>query len=286
MKTNRICSLILLAFFSTFLFAQSKKTTINTEIPTKGYVLHPWYGKRIAYIGDSLTDPKNYSDKIKKYWSFLEEWLNITPYVYGISGRQWNDVPRQTELLKKEQGNDIDAILVLMGTNDFNAGIPVGEWYIERKAEVMAARGEPEKLVTRMKRDFVMSNETYKGRINIGINRLKQLFPDKQIVLLTPLHRSFAKFSEENVQPDESYQNLCGEYIDAYIQAIKEAGNLWGIPVIDLNALTGINPMVEEQLIYFNDSSFDRLHPSTIGQKRMARTLMYQLLTLPVNFSN
>ena len=69
----------------------------------------------------------------------------------------------------------------------------------------------------------------------------------------------------------------CGEYVDAYVQAVKEAGNVWGVPVIDFNAVTGLNPMVEEQLIYFYDAGYDRLHPSTKGQIRMARTLMYQL---------
>ena len=72
---------------------------------------------------------------------------------------------------------------------------------------------------------------------------------------MTPLHRSLAEFGEKNVQPDESYQNKCGEYVDAYVQGIKEAGNLWGIPVIDFNSVTGMNPMIEEQLIYFYDSA-------------------------------
>ena len=113
---------------------------------------------------------------------------------------------------------------------------------------------------------------------------MKQLFPDKQIILLTPLHRAFANFGETNVQPDENYQNSCGEYVDAYVQAIKEAGNLWGVPVIDFNSVTGMNPMIEEQLIYFYDSGYDRLHPNTNGQERMAHTLMYQLLSLPASF--
>lgn len=96
------------------------------------------------------------------------------------------------------------------------------------------------------------------------------------------MHRAFANFGETNVQPDENYQNSCGEYVDAYVQAVKEAGNLWGLPVIDFNSVTGMNPIIEEQLIYFYDSGFDRLHPNTKGQERMARTLMYQLLALPI----
>lgn len=243
---------------------------------------HPWQGKKVGYIGDSITDPECYGNTIKKYWDFLNEWLDITPFVYGVSGREWDDVPRQAEALKAEHGEEVDAILVFMGTNDFNTGIPIGEWFVEQGEQVMAARGEIKRKEVRLRRLPVMDSTTFKGRINIGLSTLKKLFPDKQIVLLTPLHRSLADFGERNLQPDESYQNACGEYLDAYIQAIQEAGNLWGVPVIDFHAVTGLNPMVEEQLIYFHDASFDRLHPNTKGQERMAKTLMYQLLALPV----
>lgn len=283
MKSKLLLTCTILFFCSSFLCGQNQSSKVANSVETNnGW--HPWQGKRVGYLGDSITDPNCYGDKIKKYWDFLQEWLGITPYVYGISGRQWNDVPRQAEQLKKEHGGEVDAIVILMGTNDFNDGVPIGEWFTETEEQVMAARGQTQKLETRKKRTPIMDGSTYKGRINIGINRLKQLFPDKQIVLLTPLHRSLANFGETNVQPDENYQNSCGEYVDAYVQAVKEAGNVWGVPVIDFNAVTGLNPMVEEQLIYFYDAGYDRLHPSAKGQIRMARTLMYQLLALPATF--
>ena len=53
---------------------------------------HPWQGKRVAYLGDSVTDPRNKAAKTK-YWAFLRDWLGITPYVYAVSGREWNDIP-------------------------------------------------------------------------------------------------------------------------------------------------------------------------------------------------
>lgn len=283
MKTNRLVALALLLCCACGMSAQ---TPAAASEKTCGdiCVRHPWQGKKVGYIGDSITDPNCYGDKIKKYWDFLKEWLDITPFVYGISGRQWNDVPRQAEKLKAEHGDEVDAIIVLMGTNDFNNGVPIGEWFTEQEEQVMWARGEKEKLVTRKRRTFIMSDDTYKGRINKGISAMKKLFPDKQIVLLTPLHRALAHLNETNVQPEESYQNQCGEYVQAYVDAVKEAGSLWGVPVIDFNAVSGLNPMVEEQLIYFYDPSFDRLHPGTKGQERMARTLMYQLLALPCSF--
>lgn len=280
-----ICAAAWLAIFgapSVAIASDSVKT--DSVICQTTVIRHPWQGKKVGYLGDSITDPRNGGGKIKKYWEFLREWLGITPYVYGVSGRQWNDIPRQAEQLKKEHGNEVDAILVFIGTNDYNHGVPVGEWFTETEEQVMFARGEVEQLVTRKKRTPIMSNDTYKGRINQGITRLKQLFPDKQIILLTPLHRSFARFNEKNVQPAECYQNRIGEYIDPYIDAIKEAGNIWGIPVIDFNAVTGINPMVKEQTPYMFNESYDLLHPSTKGQIRMARTLMYQLLMYPCVF--
>ena len=246
--------------------------------------VHPWQGKRVGYIGDSITDPRNGGGKIRKYWQFLQEWLGITPYVYGVSGRQWNDVERQATLLKQEHGDEVDAILVFMGTNDFNHGVPIGEWFAETTEQVYAAQGKPKQLETRRKREPVMDDATFRGRINKGMASLKRLFPDKQVVLLTPLHRSSAQFSDKNVQPAECYQNWCGEYIDAYLQAVKEAGNLWGVPVIDLNAVSGLNPMVKEQAVYFTDPVKDLLHPSKKGQERMAHTLVYQLMALPATF--
>lgn len=68
----------------------------------------------------------------------------------------------------KEHGEEVDAIIVLMGTNDFNAGIPIGEWFTETEEQVLAARGEMKKMETRKKRTPVMDSNTYKGRINIG----------------------------------------------------------------------------------------------------------------------
>ena len=260
MKSKLLLACTILFFCSSFLCGQNQTSKVaNSAETNNGAVRHPWQGKRVGYLGDSITDPNCYGDKIKKYWDFLQEWLGITPYVYGISGRQWNDVPCQAEKLKQEHGGEVDAILILMGTIDFNDGVPIGEWFTETEEQVMAARGLTKKLETRKKRTPIMDGNTYKGRINIGINRLKQLFPDKQIVLLTPLHRSLADLGEKNVQPDENYQNRCVEYVAAYEQAVKEAGNVWGVPVIDFNAVTAAIDAVVRDKDYTEQLAVDAM---------------------------
>ena len=244
---------------------------------------HPWQGKRVAYFGDSITDPRNKAAK-KKFWGFLSDWLGTESYVYAVSGRQWNDIPRQTDQLKKEHGQDVDAIVVFCGTNDYNSAVPLGQWWEEKETEVMYGHGRPKAMDKRRQRTPSMDANTYRGRINIALDSLKRTFPTKQIVLLTPIHRSNFHANEKNWQCDESYTNRCGEYLDAYVEAVKEAGNIWSVPVIDWNATSGLFPLLDAHAPYFNNADTDRLHPNDLGHERLARTLYYQLLTLPCVF--
>ena len=173
-------------------------------------------------------------------------------------------------------GEEPDVIAVFMGTNDFNSAIPVGEWFTEEKGMVNADG----KIVERTRRVTNYDRDTYCGRINTVLDTLKRLYPKKQIVMLTPIHRSHAQWGQWNVQPTEDWQNGCGEYLDAYVNALKEASNIWSVPVIDTHALSGLFPMHEEQKGYFF-SDTDRLHPNDEGQKRLALCLYYQLAALP-----
>lgn len=244
---------------------------------------HPWMGKRVAYLGDSVTDPKNKAAQ-KKYWQYLQDWLHITPYVYAVSGKQWNDIPRQANLLKKEHANNFDAILIFMGTNDYNAGIPIGEWYTEQEETVIAGIHELKHEVIRKRIYPIKDANTYRGRINIALDSLKRMFPNKQIILLTPIHRAGFYPNDKNWQPTEDYTNKCGEYISRYVESVKEAANIWSVPVIDLNANSGLYPLMNEHAQYFNNAKTDRLHPNDQGHRRLASTLMYQLLAFPCIF--
>src|SRR5574344_943943 len=87
--------------------------------------------------------------------------IGIIPCVVAQNGQQWNEVLPQANRLKSEYGDDIDAILILMGTNDFNAGVPIGEWFTEEYVEVEAANGEPKSLQVRRHRMPKLDQSTY-----------------------------------------------------------------------------------------------------------------------------
>ena len=262
----------------------------------KAEIKSQWRGARVAYLGDSITDKRQVAKgQNQTYWSYLEGLLGTVSYVYGISGHQWSHIPGQTDKLIAEHGQDVDAIMIFVGTNDYNASVPLGEWFSEEvvAVEVTGPKGSKSGVMAqRKKRTIIMDNNTVRGRINIAMAKLKEAYPTKQIILLTPIHRGDAFLSDRNIQPDELHANGIGEYIDAYVDVVKEAGNIWAVPVIDLNSICGLYPLAETNGLYWRRPSLekseksgrnrqDRLHPNSAGHLRMARTLAYQLLCYP-----
>ena len=126
--------------------------------------------------------------------------------------------------------------------------------------------------------------DTLRGRINRGLAVVKDLFIKQQIILCTPIHRGYANFSETNIQPEESYPNALGMYVDEYVDIIKEAGAIWSVPVIDLFGVSGLLPMRDGYAQYFSKQDTDRLHPNIAGHARIAETLYHQLSALPPHF--
>lgn len=238
-----------------------------------------WNGKRVAYLGDSMTQ-KSKKGNNTLYWEYLEELLGIEPYVYGISGNQWDGIYKQAVKLHDERGTVVDAILIFAGTNDYNHGIPMGKFFNETTKETIF-NGD---TVTRKYRIPIENDSTFCGRINKVMSYLKNNFPQQQIVIMTPIHRGFAKFNDKNVQPEESFANGQGLYIGDYVNALKEAASNWAVPLIDLYSLSGLYPIIDSHTQYFNNVDTDRLHPNAVGNYRLAKTIQYQLLALPSTF--
>ena len=42
-----------------------------------------WYGKKVAFLGDSITD-KCHVGTTKNYWQFLRDYLGVEHLVYGV----------------------------------------------------------------------------------------------------------------------------------------------------------------------------------------------------------
>ncbi|MGC9150676.1 MAG: SGNH/GDSL hydrolase family protein [Microbacter sp.] len=247
----------------------TNKKTLNSQ----------WQGKRVAFLGDSMTDDRRVGTSCV-YWEYLSELLGIKPFVYGINGAQWDGIYQQAVKLFQEKGDSIDAILIFAGTNDYNRGLPLGKFFSETTKETNFNGNQ----VTRKYRSPIMNDSTFCGRINRVMSYLKNHFPQQQIILMTPIHRGFATFSPKNIQPDENFSNGQGLYLDAYVEALKQAASFWAVPLIDLHSVSGLFPLAASQLQYFHNAETDQLHPNALGDYRLAKTIQYQLLTFPSTF--
>jgi len=239
-----------------------------------------WRGRHVVFLGDSITD-KSHVGCTTNYWGFLAERMGFTAHVYGINGHRLSHVPGQLAKARAELGDEVDAIFVFAGTNDFNGDVPRGDWFVESE-ETVNKGGKPTLL---RKREFSFDENTVRGRLNRALSGVKRAYPRAQVVLMTALHRGFATFGPTNVQPDERYANTQGYFIDDLDADVRRAGELWSVPVIDLFAESGLLPREKEYGFYFaKPGTTDMLHPSTAGHDRLARVIEARLRTMPPTF--
>lgn len=238
-----------------------------------------WQGRDVVFLGDSITDARHIGCKTN-YWGFLSLRMGFTAHVYGINGCQMSGIGGQLRKVQQERGDAVDAIFVFMGTNDFNGGVPLGDWFVESE-ECVSKDGV---VMPLKKREFSYDMKTFRGRTNAALRDIKRTYPLAQVILLTPIHRGFAQFGVKNIQPDERYANQLGLFIHDYVEDVKTAGGLWSVPVIDLFGEAGLLPSEREFDRYVADPVRDRLHPSTEGHNRMSRVIEARLRAMPATF--
>ena len=243
--------------------------------------MNEWQNKKFVFLGDSITFGVGTK---KRYFDYLKGELGIIPYGFGIDGAQYSAVLCEAERAAKEVP-DADCIVVFAGTNDFNCGVPIGEFFTETLEDVVLCRdddGTPTHTEKRKKREFVFSPETFCGRLNEVFSFLKTKYADKRIIVATPLHRAYACFSNDNIQYNELYANGCGLFLESYVDAIRKAADIWSLTLIDLYRESGLFPLIGEYGKYFANAETDRLHPNEKGHKKIAAVFAKRLSEIPV----
>ena len=207
---------------------------------------NPWQGKNVAFLGDGLTAA---AENAPRYWSVLQTNLGLTPWVYASAGATMAQIKSQAEALKAEHATGVDGIVVLAGLEDYAADCPLGSWY-----SVDAQTSQ---------RQFALDANTFRGRINLAFDYLKDNFPEAEIILLTPIHRNYASTAQGGELPDESFGNPSDLHLDDYVQVLKEASGVWSVPLVDLYGECGLFASPDEE------------------QARIAATLTYALVRRP-----
>lgn len=199
-------------------------------------------GKKINFLGDSITQGVGASSEDKIYLNRLKEMAELSCVRnYGISGTR---LAKQSEFdglvpfTERFQGMDDDAdiIVVFGGTNDYGHG--------DAKIGTLDDR----------------TNDTFYGACHFMMEGLIKKYPDSEIVIMTPLHRS------DDMTKNQSNNATLKDYVDI----IKEVAAIYGLPVLDLYTMSGIQPDVE---CIKEKYMPDGLHPSDAGNQRIADRL-------------
>lgn len=205
-------------------------------------------GKKAVFLGDSITEGHGTSAPEKIYVNLVKEALGLREAVnYGIGGTriaaQPEDGDNSFAVRYTKMDDDAELVVVFGGTNDFGHGT--------------APIGSPD--------DF--SENTYCGAWNVLLRGLIEKYPTATVVMMTPVHRD-----------NEHERNAAtGAYLKEYVAIAKEAAARYGIPTLDLYAMSGICPEVAA-----NKAAFcpDGLHPNDAGHELMARKLAAFLQTV------
>lgn len=206
-------------------------------------------GKRIAFLGDSITEGVGASAPEKVFHQIIREEYGLKEALnFGVGGTR---IARQYAASEDEKWDetflararkipkDADAVVVFGGTNDYGHGdAPIGR--AEDRTE-----------------------ETFYGACHALMEYLSDTFAGKPVIFMTPLHRA-----------DEDGKIVNGikteRTLKDYVDIIRDTAEYYAIPVLDLFAESGMQPNVKRHAELF---FVDGLHPSDAGYARIAEKL-------------
>lgn len=213
--------------------------------------------KKIAFLGDSITEGCGASAPENFFWNVVARETGAECYGYGIGGTRI--APQRTPSAEErwdkhflsrveEMIPDADVVVVFGGTNDFGHGdAPFGKTTDRR-------------------------SDTFCGALRELIETLIVRYPSSELVLMTPMHRLNEKVNDYNewgLRNDHCLRD--------YVDAILEIAADYGLPVLDLYRVSGIQPAIEAQREHYMP---DGLHPNDAGNRRIADRLIGFLKTL------
>lgn len=207
-------------------------------------------GKRVAFLGDSITEGAGASEQRKCYVERVKEFAELAEAIncgksgtrlapqHSPSTKSWRDLDfiGRVDALEK----DIDLLIVFGGTNDFGHGdAPFGEL-------------------------SDLSADTFCGACDVLMRMLVEKYSDIPIVFLTPLHR----LTEDDLVNEIGLKR---KTLAEYVDVIRKKAEKYSIPVLDLYKESGMQPNIEAQnKLYFADG----LHPNDIGHERIAKLVI------------
>lgn len=214
-------------------------------------------GKTINFLGDSITEGAGTSGPEQVYTEVMRRMYGLrAANNYGIGGSR---IARQLTVTAERYDRDFclrveemdpaaDAVVIFGGSNDYGHGeAPLG----------VPGDRQP---------------DTFYGACHYLMGRLMELYTGKPVVIVTPLHR----LDENNPRGDGRKPRSVAP-LRVYRDILMETACYYGFPVLDLYAMSGIQP---ENQACRERLCPDGLHPNDAGHQILARMIGQFLQTL------
>lgn len=215
-------------------------------------------GKKIAFLGDSITEGCGVENLVNRYDNRLKEMCGLAAvYNYGIGGTRIacnthaSEKPRYDLYFSArayDMEKDVDLVVVFGGTNDYGHGD--------------APFGTSEDVTP----------DTYLGGVRFLMKLLREIYQNTPIVFLTPARRN----GDEAIYFRQT-TNPHARSLIHYVDGIQLIAKDFEIPVLDLYHELGIDPNLAEHREKYAP---DGLHFNDAGHAKLAAVLRDFLLAL------
>lgn len=219
---------------------------------TAQYYLHPndigsltgFEDKTIAIVGDSITAQG-------KYQPFVQSILNPKQIInWGVNGSRLtnhstgsgNDISLITRWTSFDITN-VDVMTIFIGINDYSSSIPLGNI------------------------DTSINDQEFYGAYKTIIEGLLTSKPNLRLFLITPMVHYSENYNGTGSKIDGRIANGVGLKVIDYRNAVKNLGERYNLPCIDMFTLSGFN---FKTLGYFTS---DGLHPNDNGGKVIGKII-------------
>ena len=236
-----------------------------------------WAGKTWCSYGDSITQEASWQSYVTEYFGFARHYnRGIGSSTFAKNDQTWyanpdgsynsrlgfagvTEAPEGTtehegylcssDRIDVSVPEDADLILIMGGTNDMGANIPLGDL------------------------TYPFDETTFKGAVAATVVKIQEKVPQAVVVLASPLSGRGPEPEEgaslpDNRDTDAFVVNDLGLTTEDYRDAMEEVARAMSIPFIDVYGTTGINQWNRSQYLR------DVVHPSERGGMALARAVI------------
>ena len=263
-----------------------KQSDISTLYDTLRVLNHPLHGKKVGFLGDSITYGYGLPENVRlstRYSSVLCNLIGCTEVNMGVSGtciasntlNNRNDTRFVTRVTQANIG-DLDFLFVFGGTNDFSYDTkPIGEHFSINTIT------PPSNLVGSTQLGAVADTDTFSGGLHDLILAIRAINPNLPMCFLTPLSRgrylngsnyTHGGVTYRGARPSIADSNINGNYLYEFEDAIVDITRFYAIPSIRTCSFFN-NRATDDGVSDLFQGSGDNIHLTVAGNERLAKLL-------------